>query len=79
MMVSTIQCSLIPITKKILAFSKYYCYNKETLTGNSKETENFLEEFDKMDIDDISPRQSLDFLYKLKLKRQGNGKSKFKK
>ena len=56
-------------------------YNKETVTVNSKEIENFLEEFDNLDLDDISPRQSLDFLYKLKLQRQrqGNGKSKFKK
>ena len=54
-------------------------YNKETVTVNSKEIENFLEEFDKIDVDDISPRQSLDFLYKLKSKRQSNGKSKFKK
>ena len=53
-------------------------YNKETVTVNSKETEIFLEEFDKIDVDDISPRQSLDFLYKLKSKRQTNGKSKFK-
>ena len=48
---------------------------------DSKEIENFFEEFDKIDLDDISPRQSLDFLYKLKSKRQrqGNGKSEFKK
>ena len=53
--------------------------NKEVSIFNSKEVESFLEEFDKIDVDDISPRQSLDFLYKLKSKRQGNGKSKFKK
>ena len=53
--------------------------NKEEATVNSKEIESFLEEFDKIDVDDISPRQSLDFLYKLKSKRQSNGKSKFKK
>ena len=53
--------------------------NKEVAIFNSKEVENFLEEFDKIDVDDISPRQSLDFLYKLKSKRQGNGKSKLKK
>ena len=46
---------------------------------NSKEVNNFLEEFDKIDVDDISPRQSLDLLYKLKLKRQKNGKSNFKR
>ena len=54
-------------------------HNKEIVTVNSKEIENFLEEFDKIDVDDISPRQSLDFLYKLKSMRQSNGKSKFKK
>ena len=45
------------------------------------EIENFLEEFDKIDVDEITPRQSLDFLYKLKSKRQrqSNGKSKFEK
>jgi DNA mismatch repair protein MutS len=53
--------------------------NKEEATVNSKEIESFLEEFDKIDVDDISPRQSLDFLYKLKSKRQSIGKSKFKK
>ena len=53
--------------------------NKKVVPINSKETEKFLEEFDKIDIDEISPRQSLDFLYKLKSKRQSNGKSKFKK
>ena len=42
-------------------------------------TDTFLEEFDKIDIDEISPRQSLEFLYKLKSKRQSNGRSKFKK
>ena len=52
---------------------------KEIVIVNSKEVNDFLEEFDKIDIDDISPRQSLDFLYKLKSKRQTNGKSKFKK
>ena len=54
-------------------------HNKEVVIVNSKEIENFLEEFDKIDVDEISPRQSLDFLYKLKSKRQSNGKSKFKK
>ncbi|MAK06121.1 MAG: DNA mismatch repair protein MutS, partial [Rhodospirillaceae bacterium] len=53
--------------------------NKEVAIFNSKEVERFLEEFDQIDVDDISPRQSLDFLYKLKSKRQGNGKSKLKK
>ena len=53
--------------------------NKEVAIVNSKEVESFLEEFDKIDVDDLSPRQSLDFLYKLKSKRQSNGKSKFKK
>ena len=53
--------------------------NKEEATVNSKEIESFLEEFDKIDVDDISPRQSLDFLYRLKSKRHRNGKSKFKK
>ncbi len=53
--------------------------NKEVAKVNSKEVESFLEEFDKIDVDDLSPRQSLDFLYKLKSKRQSNGKSKFKK
>ena len=52
---------------------------KEVATVNSREVESFLEEFDKIDVDDLSPRQSLDFLYKLKSKRQSNGKSKFKK
>ena len=46
---------------------------------NAKEIENFMDEFDKIDVDEISPRQSLEFLYKLKSKRQSNGKSKFKK
>ena len=54
-------------------------HNKEVVIVNSKEIESFLEEFDKIDVDDISPRQSQDFLYKLKSKRQSNGKSKFKK
>ena len=54
-------------------------YNKEIVTVNSKEIENFIDEFDKIDVDEISPRQSLEFLYKLKSKRQSNGKSKFKK
>ncbi len=53
--------------------------NKEVATVNSKEVESFLEEFDKIDVDDLSPRQSLNFLYKLKSKRQSNGKGKFKK
>ncbi len=52
---------------------------KEIVKVNSKEVNNFLEEFDKIDVDDISPRQSLDILYKLKSKRQTYGKSKFKK
>ena len=54
-------------------------HNEEVVMVNSKEIENFLEEFDKIDVDDISPRQSLDFLYQLKSKRHSNGKSKFKK
>ena len=54
-------------------------HNKEVVIVNSKEIENFLEEFDKIDVDEITPRQSLDFLYKLKSKRQSDGKSKFKK
>ena len=54
-------------------------HKKEVVIDNSKEIENFLEEFDKIDVDDISARQSLDILYKLKSKRQSNGKSKFKK
>ncbi len=54
-------------------------HNKEVITVNEKEIENFLEEFDKIEVDEISPRQSLEFLYKLKSKRQSNGKSKFKK
>ena len=54
-------------------------HNKEVVIVNSKEIENFLEEFDKIDVDDIRPRQSLDILYKLKSKRQNNGKSEFKK
>ena len=54
-------------------------HNKQVVIVNSKEIENFLDEFDKIDVDDISPRQSLDFLYKLKSKRLSNGKSKFKK
>ncbi len=54
-------------------------YNKKLVIDNSKEIEDFLEEFDKIDVDDLSPRQSQDFLYKLKSKRQSNGKSKFKK
>ncbi len=53
--------------------------NIKVIPINSKETESFLEEFDKIDIDEITPRQSLDFLYKLKSKRQRNGESKFKK
>ena len=35
----------------------------------SKENEDFFEEFDKVNVDDISPRQSLEILYKLKLFR----------
>ena len=35
----------------------------------SKEDEDFFEEFDKVNVDEISPRQSLDILYKLKLLR----------
>ena len=54
-------------------------HNKEVVIVNSKEVDKFLEEFDRIDVDDISPRQSLEFLYKLKSKRHSNGKSKFKK
>ena len=35
----------------------------------SKEHEVFFEEFDKVNVDEISPRQSLDIFYKLKLLR----------
>ncbi len=52
---------------------------KKVTTVNSKEVNDFLDEFDKINVDDISPRESLDFLYKLKSKRQTNGKNKFKK
>ena len=52
---------------------------KQVFINNSQEINYFLDEFDKIDVDGISPRESLDFLYKLKSKRQTNGKSKFKK
>ena len=67
--------------KKYLQSKNYTKKNhdREVVIANSKEIENFFEEFDRIDVDDISPRQSLDFLYRLKSKRQSNGKSKFKK
>ena len=43
---------------------------------NSKEVNNFLEEFDKIGVDDISPRQALDLLYKLKSIRHINEKDR---
>ena len=52
---------------------------KETDIVKSKEVNNFFEEFDKIEVDDMTPRQSLDFFYKLKSMRHTNGKSKFKK
>ncbi len=51
-------------------------HNEEVVIVNSKEIENFLEEFDKIDVDEISPRQSLDLLYKLKSTRHTNEKDK---
>ncbi len=42
---------------------------------NSKKVNNFLEEFDKIDVDSISPRQSLNLLYKLKSIRHLNEKN----
>ena len=42
----------------------------------SQKVKNFIEEFDKLDLDNISPRQSLDFLYKLKSIRNSNEKDK---
>ena len=37
--------------------------------SESKEDEVFFEEFDKVNVDEISPRQALDIFYKLKLLR----------
>ena len=37
--------------------------------SESKEDEFFFEEFDKVNVDEISPRQALDIFYKLKLLR----------
>ena len=51
-------------------------HNTEVVIVNSKEVENFLEEFDKINVDEISPRQSLELLYKLKSIRQTNEKDK---
>ena len=51
-------------------------HNNEVVIVNSKEIKNFLEEFDKIDVDEISPRQSLDLLYKLKSTRHTNEKDK---
>ena len=48
--------------------------SKEVVIVNSKEIENFFEEFDKIDVDEITPRQSLNLLYKLKLIRHTNEK-----
>ena len=36
---------------------------------NINENESFFREFDNINLDDISPRESLDILYKLKLLR----------
>ena len=43
---------------------------------NSKKVSKFLIEFDEIDVDNISPRQSLDLLYKLKSIRCSNEKDK---
>ena len=45
---------------------KHHVKIDKSVINESKEDEVFFEEFDKVDVDDISPRQSLDFLYKLK-------------
>ena len=49
-------------------------HGTEVVIVNSKEIENFLEEFDKINVDEISPRQSLELLYKLKSIRHTNEK-----
>ena len=38
----------------------------------SNEHEDFFKEFDSINVDEITPRQSLDILYKLKLLRNAN-------
>ncbi len=48
---------------------------KQVVYHKSQELYDFLNELDKIDLDDISPRESLDYLYKLKSKRQTNGKT----
>ena len=50
-------------------------HNKEVVIVNSQEIQNFLEEFDKINVDEISPRQSLELLYKLKSIRYKNEKN----
>jgi DNA mismatch repair protein MutS len=46
---------------------KLQSFNNDNL--NVKENENFFKEFDDINVDNISPRESLDILYKLKLLR----------
>ncbi len=45
---------------------KFHIKMDESVTSESKDNGDFFEEFDKVNVDDISARQSLDFLYKLK-------------
>jgi len=40
--------------------------------SESNEHEHFFKEFDSINVDEITPRQSLDIFYKLKLLRNAN-------
>ena len=68
----------LAVTKKATKLlSNFQNKNNETHFMNideidiseSKEDEVFFEEFDKVNVDEISPRQALDIFYKLKLLR----------
>ena len=48
-------------------FLKFESFDNDNL--NVKENEFFFKEFDDINVDNISPRESLDILYKLKLLR----------
>ena len=68
----------LPVTKKATKLlsnfqnkksETYYMNIDEMDISESKEDEFFFEEFDKVNVDEISPRQALDIFYKLKLLR----------
>ena len=68
----------LPVTKKATKLLSnfqnknneiHYMNIDEMDISESKEDEFFFEEFDKVNVDEISPRQALDIFYKLKLLR----------